>query len=454
MKTFDFSLEAKKNGGYVTAFNYSHSLNELVGSWSASVAGGSFEAGNPISFDNVMENGIITSAYKDSEGLWHLEGKDAGFKLMKSTPKVSDLPKGNARAVISSLANFCGINLNMSDQGLSGFNVRSLLSGSTCAEAVLELAMVSGLIAYIDHDGSLVVQAPSDRSPNPDTILDDSGSDIDIDGYATQVVVILNYNNSDDNEEDEEDIISGSTPSRNPQRETTSGTFDNGSYSITMLQPFGVVDELRTSITENGVTITTTESHDYDYQSKVIWRDKQEYVLFAFIERGYSLTRTAEGQYHGTLEYDRNGTHVVSINPTFSETTEETMTRSMSASNAVIGIPEDWEDELKLVGSETITRSTSRTGIVSAGANMPSYSPPFDSQITRRYHREDRGRGLLCNETELSYEARQVGSIAPLKQDNQNIPHFLQDSDLAIQTHSIPQWVQIRTYRTYYDQFF
>ena len=35
MKTIDFSLDADKNGGKITAFNYSHGLNELIGSWSA-----------------------------------------------------------------------------------------------------------------------------------------------------------------------------------------------------------------------------------------------------------------------------------------------------------------------------------------------------------------------------------------------------------------------------------
>ena len=111
MKTFLFSLDDAKNGGKISAFNYSHSLNELSGSWSASAAGGTFKAGNSISFDGVMENALITRAYKNSEGLWQIEGYDAGVKLMKSIPNISDLPTGNAKSVISALAQSCGISL-------------------------------------------------------------------------------------------------------------------------------------------------------------------------------------------------------------------------------------------------------------------------------------------------------------------------------------------------------
>ena len=191
MKTITFNLDAKVNGGEVTAFNYSRSLNELIGTWSAEVAGGTFKAGNSISFSGVLTNGIITNAYKDSTGLWHLEGKDAGYKLMKSIPDISDLPTGNAKVVIQYLANFCGIMLSMSGTGLSGFNVRSVISGSTCAEAILELAMLSGFIAYIDNSGELVITLSSTKTPTYTDVINDSGSDIDLDGYATQVLVSL-----------------------------------------------------------------------------------------------------------------------------------------------------------------------------------------------------------------------------------------------------------------------
>ena len=62
----------------------------------------------------------------------------------------------------------------------------------------------------------------------------------------------------------------------------------------------------------------------------------------------------------------------------------------------VRGIPEDWAGELDMVSSETVTRSTVREGGKTPSENMPAYSPPYDSQVTRTYTREDGGNGLLC----------------------------------------------------------
>ena len=440
MNTINYNLISAKNGGNITSFSYSHRLNELSGTWTAQVAGGYFTAGEAISFDNVLNNGIISKAQKDSSGLWHIEGYDAGVRLMRSTPDIEDLPEGNAKTVIQFLADFCGITLNMTGEGLSDFNVRSLISGSTCAEAVLELAMFSGYIAFIGNDGSLVLQPPAQHEiPLFDNIIDDSGSDFDLDGYATQVTVILRKSSiQEDEPSGGHEYYTGKTPSTSPDKKTYTGSFSNGGYSFTMLEPFGVISKLKTTITENDVTIQTEEEHDYDYKHQTIWRDNQEYVLFAFIETEYSLTKTVTGTYNSNI--------------TFSEVTTETMNRSLSRFDA-IGVPEDWSGRLDMVDSETITRSTVRTGAPEPTADMPPYAPPFDSQITRTYSRGLRGKSLVCNETEKRYEARQVGLLSPVTVDGKPVPHFLSGSNLAIQTHSAPQWVEVNTYRTYFEQY-
>ncbi|MBR1439580.1 MAG: hypothetical protein IJ587_13705, partial [Synergistaceae bacterium] len=407
MKSLSFNLNSAKNGGKITAFNYSHGLNELCGSWSAQAVNGSFIAGNSISFDGVMTNGIISKAQKDSSGLWHIEGYDAGVRLMKSTPEIEDLPTGNAKTVIQYLASFCGISLNMSTNGLSDFNVRSVVSGSTCAEAILELAMFSGLVAFIGNDGVLNIIAPANNSnPSFDNVIDDSGSDFDLDGYATQVTILLRKSSVENNDDDSSDgtvYYTGKTPSTSPEKKTYSGSFSNGSYSVTMLEPFGVPEKEETEITQNDITIHTVQSHTYDYKHKTIWRDNQEYVLFAFIETGYTLTKTTTGTY----STEKNG------DLTFSETTTETMSRSLSPFDA-ISVPDDWKGQIDMIDSETIERSTVREGGKAPSDNMPAYSPPFDSKITRKYSRELRGKGLLCNEIEKRYEARQVGTISPV----------------------------------------
>lgn len=368
-------------------------------------------------------------------------------RLRCSIPDIETLPEGNAQTVIQSLANLCGITLDMPLTGLSGCNVRSLISGATCAEAVLELAMYSGCIAFIDRNGKLCVKTPGNiTNPRYDDVIDDSGSDFDLDGYATQVTVILRKSSvqesdDDDDTHDEQEHFTGTTPSTSPKRVHYSGSFSNGSYSFTMLEPFGVITELHTTITENGVTIETEEEHDYKHEHQTIWRDNQEYVLFAFVETGYTLTKTVTGTYSSDIS--------------FSEITTETMTRSLSHSDAV-DVPEDWEGKLNFVDSETITRSTVRTGAPDPTADMPDYAPPFDSQIERKYSRGLRGKNIICNETEKRYEARQVGSISPVFVNGEPVYCFAvhdMSQKLAVQTHSSPQWVEVDTYRTYYEQY-
>ena len=155
------------------------------------------------------------------------------------------MPKGDARTVIQYLADFCGVSLSMSGTGLSGFNVRSVISGSTCAEAILELAMFSGMIAYINNAGQLIIAAPSSTVGTFSNIINDSGSDFDLDGYATQVLVSLTSRQIENEEEsssgETEEYYSGETPSDKVTQERTSGSFSNGSYSITTLQPLDVV---------------------------------------------------------------------------------------------------------------------------------------------------------------------------------------------------------------------
>lgn len=449
MKTLDFNLPDLKNGGKITAFNYSHSLNELVGSWSANIAGGNFKAGNSIDFGNVLKDAIITRAFKDSSGLWHIEGKDAGVKLMRSTPDAADLPEGNARTVIQFLAEFCNIDIlfDFYLNALDSFNVRSVITGSTCAEAILELAMFCGGIAFIDNYGKLNISKPAIAPPSFSAvdILDDSGSDFDLDGYATHVLVSLTRKNTQDDSNDDDEQIeyySGTTPSTHPETVSYSGLLPNGRYSYDILQPFNVTKRAYSSVTQNGVTVTSTEEHDFEYKHKIIWRDNTEYVLFAFCEKSYTLTRVTEGEY----------TTKAGTTAQFKETTTETMQRSFSGESN-LGVPDDWTDDIPFVSSETIQRSTVREGAVTPDNDMPPYAPPFDSHISRTFTRSNFGKSLFCNEVEQSYEAKQVGSIAPVKLNGQLIPHFLQGTNLAIQTHSTPQWVLVNRYTDYYEQY-
>ena len=445
MKVKDFNLNAEKNGGKIVAFNYSRNLNELVGSWSAKIANGNFTAGDFISFGDVMKNGIITKTYKDHTGMWHLEGKDAGVKLMITTPEISSLPKGDAKTVIQHLASLCGLELVMQGNGLSSggdtsFNVRSLISGSTCLEAILELAMMSGCIAFIDNNGKLNVSEPSTQTPNFQDIINDSESELDLDGYASHVVINLSRRKNEEDESDEERYI-GTTPSTNTYEETVSGWLPNfGSYSVTTLMPFNVVKRVETSMTYDNITVETKEEHEYEKKSKTVLRgekENQEYVLFAFIERGYELTKEITGNYGNGI--------------TFKETTTETMERDFVSLNDELNPPKEWKNEsLTVMDEEIIERKTVREGGKTPTSDMPDYAPEFDSKIIRKFDYNSDSR--TCEEEEISYEMRQVGSISPVKVNGEPVPHFLFNSTLAIQTHKTPEWVPVKTKRIYYEK--
>ena len=446
--SIDFSLPVNVGNGKISSFKYSHSLRELVGSWSASVVGGNFKAGDTFSVHGVLKNGIIASAYMDHEGLWILEGKDAGYTLLKSLPHFDALPLSKTfLAFIHALADACSITLNsnLSEQELP-FQVRSIISGSTYAEAILEAAMFAGYIVFFNHEGALVVDKPkrisNENSAFGDFILSDSASSLDFDGYATHVLLQLSYKHKSDSlqEDQAQSEYLGEEPPR-VSVEYHSGILPQGLYSFEILQPLGVLQKLYTEINYGNITIKTTENHSYTHHQRIIWRENQEFGLYAFIETAYSLNREVTGSYEGQ---------------NFSENTIETMSRTLSLDSLDIGIPADWEDYgLGMVASETITRSTTRSGGPQPTQDMPAYSPPFDSNISRSFSKvfTGRGIGILCQETEENYEARQIGAIAPVTLNGQPIPHFFSDRNLALQTHVRPDWVLVKSHRDFFDQF-
>lgn len=453
MRTLDYNLPAEQGGGKLVNFQYSRSLNELIGSWSAEVAGGSFTAGETFSVP-CMRNGVIASVYKDPDGMIHLNGKDAGVRLMRTTPPVSTLTDGGAGAVIQALAGYCGIGCSVGS-GLSGFNARSAATGTTCAEAILELAMLSGYVAYISNAGDLVLRSPASLPPNFSVVLDDSGSELDLDGYATHVAVVLTRRKQTIKEENHGSPppkYKGRTPSGNITNKTHGGTFNytdaggqavSGTFSVTTLEPLGIVKESIRSITRNGVTVKTTEMHTYDIKSKTVWRGDQEFRLFAWCETGYATTQETSGSYPSTT--------IGGGTIDFSEKTTETMTREFSIFDAQ-WVPADWKGALGMVDKERSVRATTRTGGQPPDAGMPDYAPPFDAMITREFKRTDFGLGLVCSETEIRNEARQIGTISAVKKNGQLL-QYPNNTFMAIQSHSSPFWVSVEIYRTYYEKF-
>lgn len=460
-----FTFPADKGGGKLTSFTYSRSLGDLAGTWTAEIANVTnpaiLKAGKDFDMPGVMKNGLIEHVWTDPDGLMHLSGKDAGVRLMRTTPPAQYLAKGNASAVIRDLSTtHCGVTVNMSGGGLGGFNVRSAVSGTTCAEAILELAMLSGCVAYIDINGILNIKSPpSGEYSEPTVVLDDSGSELDLDGYATQVTVSVTRRKKTLAEEKAEDDFEYEYRGSSPPGYTTSdysGSFSysniSGSYSVTMWEPIMVIKESTTTITRDNVEIVVHEEHEYDKKIKIVWRENQQYGCYAWAETGYTITKTVSGGYPSGI----SGT------ASFVETTEETMTRSFSNSSLSF-VQAPWYGDLNMLSNETITRKTTRSGENTSvpDPNMPTYDPPgdFDVKIIRNFDRRESGRVFVCAETEIKYEARQLGQLSRvLKYDESSasvVPLTVFDNlrYLCLPTHTTPVWVPIKTSRISYEKY-
>jgi hypothetical protein len=447
MKTLDYSLPQSVGGGKLLSFTYSRSLNDLMGTWSAEVSGGSFTSGNAFSVSG-MTGGYISFAMQDNVGRWHLSGYDAGVSLMRSTPYTGDLANGGAGAVIRDLANYCGMTVSVGE-GLTGFNAKSIVSGTSCAEAILELCLLSGYIAHISNNGTLICSTPSGALPSLTTIFSD-GTSLDLGDYATHVTTVVTRRKETLRQSSGggKTYYIGSTPGGTTSTQMKSGTFSytdqdgtsvSGSWSITMILPINVMQESVRTITRGNLTITHHEYHAYDIKTKTVWRGDMEYRLWAFAETDYSITKTTTGFYEG-----KNGP------ANFAESTEEVMARDFDIFDAPFVEP-DWEGNLDLVSKESYTRSTTRTGGMQLESDMPPYSPPHDSYRTRQYKRTDFGLGVLCIETESIYENRSIGKISAI--DANGIPVKYMNHYVGIGTMEAAKWVEVITYRTMYEKY-
>ena len=438
-------IPSAHNGNKILSFSYSRSAGNLISDWSAELASGTYNAGDEFSI-SIMSKGIITNAYKDSDGKVVLNGKDAGVRLMRPCPPPALLPEGDANVVIADICDYCGVTLRISGAIVPlGFNARAAITATTCAEAVLELALLMGRIAYIANDGALELVIPSSTAPTLPVALSDSGTTLNTDGYATKVGVLLSRQ-SEKKEQSEEGTTyyRGATPGGSTTIESDSGTFSaagvTGSWSVERINPLGLLKKSVCVITQAGVTTTFTEEHSYNIQTKTVWRGAQEFRLFAYLETGYSLVKKSEGSYAG-----KTGTK------TFTETTTETMTRNTSIFNDPLA-PEDWKSSIGRVDEETVQRTTVRTGGPAPDEGDPPYAPPFDEKIQRVYSRTGFGNNLVCIETRETYDKRTLMRSASVYENRSgervkmNVNGIAKNLNTVL--YSFNEWVLVKSTKT------
>jgi len=285
-------------------FSYRRELRALIGTWQGKVllpAGSPPELGGSWTVPGIMENGLVSRADKlgDSEDgrvLWSLSGYDAGFRLMKS-PMLPHQIKGSSLGdVLSELAEGCGLKADVTLDRDVPVDARHLVSGQTAANAVLDLATLGGAVAYMVQDGTLKIAPPRPCKTYPckGLNLDDvQARDLDLDGYASGVVVILGRRGDSSGSVDEDEDgpgggYYGTTPSgslkRVSKRGTTSLPGGTLSWSYTLLSPINVVESYEATLFLPGAGIrkSIVSNYSYDVESSVVRVGDQEQRLWRF----------------------------------------------------------------------------------------------------------------------------------------------------------------------------
>ena len=404
MPSFEYALEGKIKDHKLISFTATTEAWDLVGNWSAVIGPkdngeydlSQFQPGTAIDFEH-LKKGLITGWSRGDDGQILLSGYNAGGWLYRTLGAVSALPAGGSVALMQHLASRAGLSLSASG-GLSGFNARSLVTATTVAEALVELAQLSGLVLYIDNDGKVQGRSPILRNIAFPTVLSDNGRNLDLDAYATGVTVIL-YRRKKTKEEE-----SGGTEGGKPQGPFMRGTTPSGNitevrksgegYAITTLEPIGQVKKTESNVTiqAGGDTITLKETADYVHNitTGTRWEGNREVRWFRWVLEGYTKVRERSGAYTTSDGRQLN----------FKETTTETYALTWS-----------WITNRK--ETERIEKRTVREPKIT-GQGL-SESPPYDLISTTTYTRDDLGRRVIRTTNESVYEKMDIGRFAPLR---------------------------------------
>lgn len=446
---YDGELQYLHNGNRVLSFSYARQEGNIISDWNAEMAGGNYTAGDSFQID-IMKKGVITSVVRDSEGKVLLEGKDAGIRFMRPCPAPSSFVEGGFADVIADVCEYCDMEYRIVGELTElGFNARAVITGTTCADVILELALLAGKIAYIDNDGKLVLATPTISTPTLPVALSEGSTSLNTDGYATQVGVLLTRRLEEEEDEDEGNTYyNGTTPSGSTTTQSDSGSFGDGdvsgSWMVEKIMPLNIIKRSECVVTHGSVTTRFTENHSYDIETKVVWRGDQEYRLFAYIETGYSIVKNSSGSYQGATGIK-----------TFEEITSETMSRSISIFDDP-AIFDEWKGELGRVDNEIVERSTVRTGGPGPQAGDPPNSPPFDERIERVYERTNFGATLVCIERSERYEKRTIGRNSGVTLPNgsryqASVGGVLKN--LNVTGDSFPEWVLVRSTRVLTENY-
>lgn len=436
MKVYDYSPSGNLGGLKIISYSYTRDISSLAGNWTMVLESGDlpFEVGDTVSLEG-MTGGLVTACVRGEDGEWNVTGRDAGVFLQKSVPNVDDITDGGSMDVIRALAGLCGLSA-LGSGGLTGFNAKSLITSSTCAEAVQELAQLSGKIAYIDNAGRLAIESPSTAEPDFETVLSDGGESLDLDSYATGATVIVQRRRESDAESagGVKTVWRGTTPSGFLRTESFSGTetLTDGtfSYDVEVYREISAPKRVSYTIQTGTTTKASVALYEYDIDSYVEVRDDQEFRIFEWALLSEDLTTTISGV------FPASGGSSVDLE----EEIHKTTTREYRSDGRI-------ETERE---ESVTTRSSTGAG----EGNIPT-APPFDIKIERRYAYSIFDDSRVMTEIEKRYEKKSLSRLTPIIDANtdEHVTMALPDGTryILLPQTEFDDWVLVETTRTVHE---
>ena len=436
MRVYDYSPSGNLGGLKIISYSYTRDISSLAGNWTMVLESGDlpFEVGDTVSLEG-MTGGLVVSCARGDDGEWIVSGKDAGVFLQRTVPDVGDIADGGSMDVINAIAGMCGLSA-VGSGGLTGFNAKSLITSNTCAEAVQELAQLSGKIAYIDNAGRLVVDNPSTVEPDFETILSDGGESLDLDSYATGATVIVQRRRESDAESagGVKTVWRGTTPSGTLSTESFSGTetLTDGtfSYDVEVYREISAPKRVSYTIQTSSTTKTYEALYEYDIESFVEVRDGQEFRIFEWALLSEILTTTISGAFPAA------GGSTVNL--------EETIIKTTTREYRIDGRIETEREE----------SVTARTATGEGEGSIPA-APPFDFKIERRYVYSIFDDSKVMTEIEKRYEKKSLSRLVPVIDANteQHVTTALPDGTryILLPQTEFDDWVLVETTRTVHE---
>ena len=422
-------------GCTILDMEYQRGVRALVGSWSATLVSTASPCavGDAVSLAGIMVGGVCTGLRDNKNGSWSLEGYDAGAELLRGVPPIEALsPCAKIKDAILMLAGHCDVACSFGGDGdLDVGNALLFVQGASCADAIMDLALLCGCVTYISNNGTLMVQPPGGTLPSGlDTVLSDSET-IDIDGYATKSVVLLHRRYKPKEGQSTDWWWEGSTPSGSLTETTLSGNMPGGTYSMTIYEPIGAPKSEHSLVEESGMRQEYNATYEYATSTPLEVRDGQEWRIIKWALRHSTITKSTTK----TLDaLDPETGALVTV--TFSETTTQETTRSVNLDGGY-------------VSSETIVSKT-----VKSDEEDPNPAA-FDKRVTRNVEISGFGQAGLVVETEETWVQKELGAYRNVQGANATYTVGGKVYPIGIKTHSTIGWMletTSRVVREVYDE--